>query len=64
MALPMTKLNRSTTGAYVARKVIPKDVVTATQKVFWAVGLNPVSATMAIASHPSSSSGCGCACTP
>jgi integrase len=26
MAFPMTKLNRSTTGAYVARKVIPKDI--------------------------------------
>ena len=26
MALLMTKLNRSTTGAYVARKVIPKDI--------------------------------------
>lgn len=47
--------------------IIPKDFVTAKQTVFWALGRDPVTPAMAMASQTSTSGGCGCSsggCSP
>jgi hypothetical protein len=44
--------------------IVPKNVVTTSQTVFWAMGLDPVTPAIASASQNATSSGCGCACSP